>query len=288
MERELLRLLPYLLGGTFAIGVLLLLLSLYLLRRRRTGAYWRQRRRAGERGGRLFLVGAGLIGGALLLTLISGLALLISPPTGDGLIRGPEDLYGIVLPSDAGQTATRDAFATDAQIVTETRSAPVVTPVPTQPVELFIPSSTMVVPTLTLTPTLLPTRAPSATLDLAPLVNTNTPQPTQPPPHLRIDAASSSYVEDVETPRLREFPVGVKRIYLYISFENMNDGVSWSRALYRDGTPTQSETQPWNLGAGGNSSFSFDEANGYEAGDYEVRVFVGDQEASRYPFVVRG
>ena len=56
MEREIARLLPQILLGMFIVGVLLFLLSLQQLRRRRTGAYWRLRRRAAERGGKLFLV----------------------------------------------------------------------------------------------------------------------------------------------------------------------------------------------------------------------------------------
>ena len=61
MERELVRLLPYSYCGMFVLGVLLFLLALHQLRRRRTGAYWRMRRRAGERGGRLFLLSVALI-----------------------------------------------------------------------------------------------------------------------------------------------------------------------------------------------------------------------------------
>ena len=96
------RLLPYILGGMFLLGVLLFLLSLHQLRLRRTGAYWRMRRtRRGARRAAVHLlsVGAdGRIGGA------GG-----DHRAGDAgvqevsrfLNRGPDDLYGIILPPDA-------------------------------------------------------------------------------------------------------------------------------------------------------------------------------------------
>ncbi len=309
-ESEFLRLLPYLLGGMFASGVLLFLLSLHQIRRRRTGAYWRLRRRAGERGARLFLLSVGLMVGSVALTLVSGLVVLAIRPGSDGLIRGPDDLYGIVLPSEPEQTATRAALLTD-----EPRAQETLTPSLLPPTETPLPRATLTLlpPTETPAPA-LETRAPTATQTLvAPVetlanISTNTPLPpteTPLPSHtstlaatpapvetldpnfrLRLQAASASLVEDLETSPIREFSSGTRRIYFYISFEHMSDGAEWSRVLYRDDVPIQADTQLWRLGASGDSYFYIENALGYQPGYYEMRLYVAGQEASRYPFLV--
>ena len=106
MEREFARILPYLLGGMFLLGVLTLLIALQQLRVRRTGAYWLLRRRAGERGGRLFLIAVGLIVSSLALTVVSGLAAVAIRNVNSLINRNSDDLYGIVLPSDSALTET--------------------------------------------------------------------------------------------------------------------------------------------------------------------------------------
>ena len=91
---------------------------------------------------------------------------------------------------------------------------------------------------------------------------------------------------DGETPG-HEFMAGIKRVYLFMSFNNMENGVAWSRVLYRDDLPIQGNTLLWSLGASGNSYFFFGDEVGYSAGNYQVRLFVGDQEVSRYAFAVK-
>src|SRR5215212_7555331 len=111
MEREIARLLPYLLIGMFVLGLLTFLISLQQLRRRRTGAYWRLRRRAGDRGGKLFLLSIALMVGSVVLTVITGLGTLAYKNINRYLSRGPDDLYGIILSPDALMTATSEAIA---------------------------------------------------------------------------------------------------------------------------------------------------------------------------------
>ena len=111
MERELVRWLPYILIGLFVIGLLLFLFALYQLRLRRTGSYWRLRRRAGDRGGRLFVLSVLLMAAAIVLAFISGLGALAFKNVSQLLNRGSDNLYGIVLPPALGLTATRVAVA---------------------------------------------------------------------------------------------------------------------------------------------------------------------------------
>jgi len=294
MEHEIVRLLPQILIGMFIVGVLLLLLSLQQLRRRRTGAYWRLRRRAGERGGKLFLLSISLMAGSIVLGIVSGIAMLVYRNNNPSLSRGPDDLYGIVLSPEAIKTATSEAIA---QVVTPTLIPPTLapaTPVPPTIAATFTPAPTLpavsATPTSSPTMTLRPTLVPSATVDFAvvlkltPIFNT-TPRPATPGFRLSLDAATDGADADGQAPG-HEFKAGIKRIYLSMSFDSMENGVAWSRVLYRNGQPIQGNTLLWSLGTSGNSYFFFGDETGYSAGDYEVRLYVGDQAVSHYLFKV--
>ncbi len=287
MEREIARLLPYILGGMFIAGLLLFLLALHQLRLRRTGAYWRLRRKAGERGGRLFLISAGLITSSLVLTVIIGLASLAFKNVSEFLNRGSDNLYGIVLPPDSALTATHDAVAqaftaTRMYVETLTTSTPAPTPTATP-----VPPTRTPRPSATATTTYTPTPTPSPLLNLTPLFNV-TPRTPSTDYHLTLAAAADAMdANGTIPPSSQTFSAGIKRIYLFISFENMENGVAWSRVLYRDDVPIQGNTLLWSLGATGSSYFFFGDESGYPPGAYEVRLFVGDHEASRYTFSVR-
>jgi hypothetical protein len=267
MERELVRLLPYALVGMFVLGVLLFLLSLYLLRLRRTGSYWLLRRRAGDRGGRLFLVSMGLIIGSLALSVVTGLSSLAFRNFSEFLNRGSDNLYGIVLSPDLVQTATSNAASSATALLAQT-AAP---DVPNETVESPPDAA----------PTVIATDTPdfAQLLDFTPAFN-NTPRPPTPGYRLTLDSISDSTIPSTS----REFRAATRRIYLFISFEGMDNGVAWSRVLYRDETPIQANTLLWSLGASGSSYFFFGDDDGYPAGVYEVRLFVGDSEASRIGF----
>ena len=68
----------------------------------------------------------------------------------------------------------------------------------------------------------------------------------------------------------------------------MENGVAWSRVLYRDGVAVQGNTLLWSLGSDGSSYFFFGDEAGYTPGAYEVRLFVGDQEVSQLQIEVTG
>ncbi|MCC6804951.1 MAG: hypothetical protein IT319_18865 [Anaerolineae bacterium] len=279
------RLLPYILGGIFVLGVLLFLYALHQLRLRRTGAYWRLRRRAGDRGGKLFVLSVFLMAASLVLTVFTGLASVALRDVSEYLNRGPDDLYGIVLPPDSALTETREAVvsaltATRVQLETLTPATPV-------PSTL---TDTPVLPTPTRTPTPTQTDTPTVTPTLSPLLNltvefNTTPRPARDDFRLTLDAASDDATAETDTSQPR-FAADIRRIYLFFSYENMDNGVAWSRVLYRDGVPVQGNTLLWSLGTAGSSYFFFGSEAGYEAGAYEARLFVGDREASRYTFSV--
>ncbi len=306
MEREIARVLPYILLGMFLLGVLTLLVALYQLRVRRTGSYWLLRRRAGERGGRLFLIAVGLIIASLTLTVVTGLAAVAFKNVNTLIHRSTDDLYGIVLPPDSALATTQVAQS----VLTETRppvtatlpateptaALPATLPPPTEAAATLAPTATITpIPPSPVPPTETPlaTTTPSPTptslvlLELTSAFNM-TPRPPTANYSLSLTAADT-IVNPNGTPLSprRTFDLGVKRLYFFIAFSTMENGVAWSRVLYRDGDPVQGNTFLWSLGADGNSYFFFGDEAGYAPGDYEVRLFVGDKEASRLHFEVK-
>ncbi len=304
MEREVARILPYLLIGMFVLGVLTLLIALQQLRVRRTGAYWLLRRRAGERGGRLFLIAVGLIVLSLVLTVVSGLAAVAVRNMNSLINRSSDDLYGIVLPSESALTETWNAAmqaftATHAFQQTATLTPEVAVPTalpPTNPPPTPLPPASQA-PSLTPTPlpptpippTISPTDAPTVSPSLTPVAFLNltpnfnaTPRPPSAGFSLTLITADTTVNPNGSplSPR-QHFPAGVKRIYFFINFAHMENGVAWSRVLYRDGIAVQGNTLLWSLGSDGSSYFFFGDEAGYTPGTYEVRIFVDDQPVSQ-------
>lgn len=283
MEREFWRVIPYILGGAFGLGALLFLFSLLLLRRRRTGAYWRARRQAGDRGGRLFVVSSLLMLFSLVASVITGVLFLIRQPNMETVIRGPEDLYGINLPTAAPENTVEVVALPDASATLPPEATSTALPAPILTATFALP------PTNTPRPpdAPAPTQNFAAVLNLTPVFNT-TPRPVPAGAELTIEGASILYAPNVLPVPQFQFDAGVKRIYLYISFEQMENDVAWSRVLYLNGTPVQGSTQLWTQGAAGRGSFYFGNPDGYAAGSYEVRLFLGDKPVSQYRFVVTG
>jgi hypothetical protein len=141
---------------------------------------------------------------------------------------------------------------------------------------------TLVTPTDTPSITLTPSPTFETALNLTPNFN-STPRVPTTEFRLILDSAAAN-INSNGTAVPQAFTAGMKRVYLFISFENMENGVAWSRVLYRDGVPVQGNTLLWSLGESGSSYFFFGSQDGYPAGEYEVRLFVGEEEASRTAF----
>lgn len=285
--RLLASLLPYIIIGLFALGVLTFLISLQQLRRGRTGPYWRIRRAAGQRGGQLFLFSIALLGIAGVLALFSGLADLAYRRLTGTLRSDPDAPIGVVLP-----TLTVTRLYTLAPTASSTPSATVTaTPTATQQTDTPRPSATaQPSATLTLTSTTPPSTTPTATATFESVLAL-TPAPSERQPRagasIEIAAAAASISPDQQpVDAATQFPAGLRRIYLFMDYQRMDDGVSWSRILFRDGVPIQGQTYLWSLGEAGSSSFFFGSDQGYPAGAYEVRLFVGEAEVSRFAFAV--
>lgn len=72
------------------------------------------------------------------------------------------------------------------------------------------------------------------------------------------------------------FPVGTPRIYYWVEYENMQDGLSWSRVLLLNGTVVRSESEAWERGAEGVAYYWFDAQGGWPTGAYEIQFYIGD------------
>ena len=273
---------PHLVVGLLALALILLLLAIHQLRLGRRGPYWRMRREAGQRGGQLFLLSVALFGIAFAIAFFSGFAALAVGQF-NALLYGSANVEAAAAPTltPAVDTLTPTEPATMTATPTVTASA-TATATPTATAT----ATTTLTPTPTLTPSSTPT--PTATYETAlHLYEPSGAREADADAVVRVisaDVAVSQNATPLE-PRT-EFPAGIGRIYLFISFRNMEDGVAWSRILYRDGAPLQGSTLLWSMGAEGSSYFFFGSDEGYPLGDYRVELRLGDETTSEFEFRV--
>ncbi len=286
--------LPLVIVAMLLVALTLFVLALQQLHRGRTGPYWRLRRQAGQRGGQLFLISITLFGVAFALAFFSGLADLALNSLTSALSRSSDGLRGVVIPtltdlprvSTQAATPTGDpratARATRSAAVTLTPIRPSDTPPPAPtetPPPTFTPTTTDT-PTVTLTPT--PTF--ESVLQLTPAVS------DQEPPRgatIELVAAASGVTPDhAPVEPGTHFAAGIERIHFFMRFENMENGVAWTRILFREGVAIQGQSYRWSMGKSGESYFFFGDSNGYPPGNYEARLFIGAEEVSRLSFTV--
>jgi hypothetical protein len=240
---------------------------------------------------------------ALLLTSIVPLALAISQ-----LVKARRAPY-YAMRLGALKRARRWALVTllflvlgiDMLVVPPRLLAP--SPRPREPApEPTTPTLTaMIVPTLhpTRAPTTTPTRRPTATAPFIP-----TPTAVVPPPESAltplpsaVPAGKDARITIVTLAANRdengqpvdpgaEFPPGDHRVYLFISYEGMADGVAWTFAICCGGESLDSVTQLWEWGAEGRTSLYYEPPAGYSPGVYEMRVFVQDRLQGVAQFVI--
>jgi hypothetical protein len=272
--------LPTIISAMLVVALALFILALQQLRRGRKGPYWRLRRAASQRGGVLFLASLGLFGIAFALAVFSGLAEVAYKRVRAVLVANdPNAVYGVAL-----ATASPPVLSfTTTPTPTLTRTAtPTRTSTPTRQPTIR-PSSTPA-PTVTNTPmptpTFTPTQSFQQALALTPLAGERMPGAGA---KLTLQGVASSLKED-GSPDSQVLGAGVKQIYVLFSFDGMDNGVVWSRVLYRDGLPVQGQSYLWALGEKGSSTFTWGNDDGYPAGQYEVRLFLDGQETARQTF----
>ena len=242
----------YLRWAAYVLLVLALVpaaLTIPSLNKARRARYYALRREALRQALRLML--------AMLVMLVLAGVLLIVPPR-----------LAAVLPTAPTATPMATLVATP---------APTATPPPTR------------------TPTTTPTPRPTAT---APFVPTATPEVPLPDSALTPLPSSVPAGEDARIQVMalalqadgrglpvnpgHEFPVGRHRVHLFFQYEGMKDGIATTFAWYKEGEFIEwcSDTWAWGLvegrdwGERGLTWFACDPTGDWEAGRYEIRVFI--------------
>ncbi len=276
MPESLQNILVYLTGAFFVLALLVVLIALRLFRRSRTDIFWRRRREAGQRGWRLFLFGGVL----LALSAVACVSSVVLSVFGD---------------DETPTTATEVAGARTADVLDVT-ATPSLEPLPTtalvdneatlapQPAESTEPPVTQtpaptVVVIITATPPLttpLPTPFATFTPYVTPVVSSVTPSPDAALEITALDSAISDQLGPVNPST--SFEAGIARIYLFVDFRNMTQGVLWKRELYRGGELVDGNAYLWGSETEGSSYFFFGSDTGFPVGDYEIRLTIGEAQ----------
>mgnify|MGYP001243231139 FL=1 len=225
------------------IAIIALVAAFTNFRRARKAPYYRIRRQSNQKGWRwvlaLLLAGAGAIAALQAQELVE-----------------PVDLQAL-LPQAGTATPTFALLA-----------------FPTGTVDLTLTPKDI----LSGPPTITPTDAPPT---LSPTPYIATIETTVTPPveaSLALTAISSGISADLEPVNTGDvFPAGTPRIYYWVEFENMANGMSWSRALLLDGRVVRTESEAWERGTEGVAYYWFDAQGGWPAGRYEVQFFIGEE-----------
>jgi hypothetical protein len=162
-------------------------------------------------------------------------------------------------------------------------------------------------PRPTRAPTTTPTRRPTAT---APFIPTSTPDVPVPESALsplpsavpagedaRITVITLAAGEDALAQPVdpgAEFPPGDHRVYLFFTYEGMQNGVATTFAWYKDGEFLNfcSDTWAWGLVEGrewgevGRTSYYCKPPGGWEPGAYQVHVFIETRLQGTAQFVI--
>lgn len=136
-----------------------------------------------------------------------------------------------------------------------------------------------------LPPTVTPT-SPPATPTITPYLATVESTVTPPATVRLIITAISSGISTNLTPvnAGTTFPVGIPRIYIWMEYDDMADGLSWSRVLLINGEVVRSESELWDGGTEGTTYYWFEAQGGWPAGRYEVQVYIGERLVASQAF----
>lgn len=267
--------LPAITSVLFGLALLLFLISWRFFKRSRTNAFWRKRRDAGQRGWRVFVVGFGLFSCSGFFCAFSVVSALFIEEENPAPATGTTTQVSM-LTSPAPQQ-TPEATATLLPLVANATQTPEVTPKPVTQI-VIVTATPVSTPTETPFPTFTPPFTPEATY-VTPL----------PEASIWITALDDQISDDLTPVNPRtSFVAGTIRVYFFVEFEAMTQGVKWTRALYRNGELIDGSNYRWGLEENGTSYFFFGNDSGFEPGLYEIRLFIGDTDVpeSIMPFSV--
>ncbi len=182
-------------------------------------------------------------------------------------------------------------------------SFPLPNALPAQPSPL--PSPTIALPTLSITPSLTPLPSPTFTPTLSVASSPNPSATPRLPLSLEIMILSavtplpSAAIYDVRFTQAvaGEYPITnrtewtnpIWRMYVNFAYNNMTYGAQFSVLWFRNGELVYFESQPWPYSRRGRASYKWQPAmHEWHPGLYEVQFFVGLEWKATGRFIVRG
>ncbi|MFB0535795.1 MAG: hypothetical protein ACETWR_12530 [Anaerolineae bacterium] len=172
------------------------------------------------------------------------------------------------------------------------------TPTPTPTLSPTTPAVT--VPTASPTPALPPTPKPTATASpsptiistpgtpssaLTPIAGVETPSPDATFGEITLAQGVTKDNEPKDPGTV--FPAGISELYAFFDYQNLSDGVLWTQAWYRKGKEIGSESNLWEWGSYGTAWVFLKPVGGYSQGEYEIRLYIGDELKQTATFTVR-
>jgi hypothetical protein len=190
----------------------------------------------------------------------------------------------------------------------EATPTPTVTPAITAPPTVTLATSTeTAIPTATALPTQLPTATPipqptaaaTAAPPISPLPTVDQPvdgatplaSPLPAGPDARITFTALAMEKDDSGLPVNpdtQFPPGDHAVYVFFTYEGMQNGVERTFAWYKDGEYFErcSQTALWDWGDRGRTSYYCRPSTGWESGSYEVHVLVEEELQFVAEFVI--
>ncbi|PJF44981.1 MAG: hypothetical protein CUN55_01185 [Phototrophicales bacterium] len=309
---ELTERLPVITASVFTIGLILLILALRLFRRSRGARYWIYRRRASQRGFRMLIFAMlflSLSFGLCIATLIFNAietepdtptqVVMNSTATSEPTTQAPtispsETLSPTHTPTQQGRATTQPSHTSTLTPTNTNERTSSPTPSPTITSTTALPSPTETL-TQTLTMTASSTPTASATSTPSPITPTATATQTSLPTlsssvvrvtpratplesaQLRIIGITETMISEEENEPNATFSVGIRRIFFLMHYQNMNTGVLWGWRLLKDNNLVAEQFTLWGPAGNGETSFFIGQQKGFDAGNYELQLFIGEE-----------
>ena len=138
--------------------------------------------------------------------------------------------------------------------------------------------------TISPTPTIIPTIG-TPTSALTPIVGVKTPSPEAAFGEITLARGVTDDNKPKDPGTI--FPAGISRLYAFFDYHNLSNGVLWTQAWYREGKEIGSESSLWEWGSYGTAWIFLKPVGGYSRGEYEVRLYIGDELKQTATFTVR-
>lgn len=242
--------------GICLAGILIgILVAARYAREAKTSQFYFIREQARVKVGRLMI----LVGFLVVVTIVLGMLLFVSNTFTRVAQTGPT-LTPTLSPT------------TPATTVATASPTPVLSPTP-QPTATASPS-----------PTIIPTMG-TPSLALTPVVGVETPSPDATFGEITLarDVTDDNKPKDPGT----VFPANISELYAFFDYRDLSDGVLWTQAWYRGGKEIGSESSLWEWGSYGTAWIFLKPVGGYPRGEYEVRLYIGDELKQTATFTVR-